>query len=96
MDGHLQVVAVTRQMFVHGIVEHLAHAMVQGALVGAANIHAGLLANGLQPFELAQLGGVIIAIGNPLRRPVFFFRRFSKARHNDGAIPGKIECGNDC
>ena len=34
---------------VHGVVEHLGHEMVQRPLVGAADIHAGALADGLEP-----------------------------------------------
>ena len=53
MDRHLDVVAMPGEMFVHGIVQHFAHAMMQRALVRAADIHAGLFADRLQPFELA-------------------------------------------
>ncbi len=40
---------------VHGVVEHLGHEMVQGALVGAADIHAGALADGLEPLQHLDL-----------------------------------------
>ncbi len=55
VNGHLNFVAVPRQMLVHRIVQDLAHAMVQRPLVRAADIHAGLLADGLQPLQFAQL-----------------------------------------
>ena len=96
VNRHLNVVAMPREMFIHGIVQHLAHAMMQRALVRAADIHAGFLAHGLQALELGQLGSVVIAIGNPVRRHIFFFRRIRNIRHNYGAIPVKIRCGNEC
>ena len=95
MNRHLDAVAVAGEMFVHGIIQHLAHAMMQRALVRAANIHPGLFADGLESLELAQLGCAIIAIGNPVRRHVFFFRRIRNTRHNFGAFSGEIRCGNE-
>jgi hypothetical protein len=50
---------MAREMFVDRVVEHLGNAVVQGALIGAADIHAGLLADGLETFELAELVGVV-------------------------------------
>ena len=55
MNGHLDAVAISRQMFVHGVVEHLGDAMMQRPLVGAADVHAGLLADRFKAFQLAQL-----------------------------------------
>src|SRR5258708_1736749 len=95
MDRHINMVAVTSEMFVHGIVQHLAHAMMQRALVRAADIHAGLFADRFESLELGQLGGVVIAIGNLVRRRDFFFRRISNTRHNFSAIPGQMWCGNE-
>jgi hypothetical protein len=54
MDRHLDFIAMTRQMFVHGIVQDLAHAMMQGTFVGAPDVHARLLPHCFQPLELAQ------------------------------------------
>ena len=54
MDRHFNVVAMAGEMFVHGIVQNFRDAMVQRALVRPADIHAGLLAHGLQPLKLAQ------------------------------------------
>ena len=73
MNGHLDVVAVAGKMLIHGIVQYLAHAMMQRALIRAADIHPGLLADGLETLELAQLGSVVIAIGNLVWRHIFFF-----------------------
>ncbi len=74
MDRHLDVVAVPREMFVHGIVQHFLDAMMQRAFVRAADIHAGLFADGLQSLQLGQLGSVVIAIGNPVRPTRFFLQ----------------------
>ena len=53
---------VAGHRLVHRIVEHLGDEMVQRALVGAADIHAGPAAHRLQPFQdLDVLGGVAVA-----------------------------------
>ena len=46
---------------VHGVVEHLGHEVVEGALVGAADVHAGALADGLEPLEHLDLRRAVIA-----------------------------------
>ena len=55
MNCHFDAIALACQMFIHGIVQHLAHAMMQRAFICAANIHAGLFAHGLQSLKLGQL-----------------------------------------
>ena len=45
------VVAVARQGFVDGVVDHFPHQVVQAAAVGAADVHGRAFANGRQPFE---------------------------------------------
>jgi hypothetical protein len=45
---------MTGEVFVNGIVEHLGNAMMEGALVRAADIHARLFANGFETFKLAE------------------------------------------
>ena len=60
VDGDLDAVAVAGEVFVDGVVEDLGHAVVEGAFIGAADIHAGLFADGLEALEFAQLGGVVI------------------------------------
>jgi hypothetical protein len=84
-----------RQMFVHGIVQNFRDAMMQRALVRAADIHAGFFADRLQTLQLAQLGSVVIAVGNPVRRRDFFLRWIRNTRHNFCAIPDKFGCGNE-
>ena len=78
VDRHLDLVAVAGEMFVHGIIQHFAHAMMQRALVRAADIHAGLLAHGLEPFEFAELRRVVNALRILVWRSVFFFRSESE------------------
>src|SRR3546814_14584640 len=53
------------QRLVYGIVADLEHHMVQaGAVVGVADIHAGPLAHGIQPFQdLDTVGAIGIAVG---------------------------------
>jgi hypothetical protein len=63
VDGDLDLGAVAREMFVDGVVEDLGNAVVQGAFVGAADIHAGLLADRLQALQLAQFIGVVVGGG---------------------------------
>jgi len=42
---------VTGHRLVHGIVQDLGGEMVERGLIGAADIHAGAAAHGLQPLE---------------------------------------------
>ena len=48
---------------VHGVVQDLGHQVVHGPLVGAADIHAGAAADGLQPLEDLDVLGAIIGGG---------------------------------
>ena len=48
MDRHIDVGAVACQKFIDRVVKNLAHAVVEGPLVGAADIHARLFANSLE------------------------------------------------
>ena len=56
---HLDAGGVAGDGLVHGIVEDFRDQVVQRTLVGAADIHAGALADGFQPFEHLDGGGVI-------------------------------------
>ena len=52
---------MARHRFVHGIVEDFGRQMMQGVDVGAADIHAGPAADGLEPFQdLDVLGGIAL------------------------------------
>ena len=55
------LIAMTGQMFVHGIVQHFADAMMQRAFVRAADIHAGFFADGFETFKFSELRRAIIA-----------------------------------
>ena len=55
----LDAAGVAGHRLVHGVVEHLGDQVVQRALVGAADIHAGPAAHRLQPLQdLDVLGGI--------------------------------------
>ena len=73
VDIDFDLVAMTGQMFVHGIVQNLAHAMMQRALIRAADIHAGFFADSFETFKFSKLRRAVIAFdcacGN-----IFFFR----------------------
>jgi hypothetical protein len=51
LQRHLDAVGMAGHRLVHGVVEHFGRQMVQGVLVGAANIHAGPAPHGLQPLQ---------------------------------------------
>lgn len=59
VNGDKDVFAVAGQEFVDGVVHNFKDAVVEAALIGEADIHAGAFAHGLEAFELADLGGVI-------------------------------------
>ena len=60
MDGNQDVVAVTGKGFVDGVVDDFKDHVVQAGAVGrVANVHAGTLAHGFQPFELLDAGFVV-------------------------------------
>jgi len=45
---------------VQRVVENLGHEVVQRPFIGADDLHAGALADGLQPFEHLDRGGIIV------------------------------------
>ena len=57
---HFDPIGVARDGLVHRVVEDLGDKVVQGAFVGAADIHAGAFADGFEPFEHLDGGGVVI------------------------------------
>ena len=59
VDVDLDAGAEVGEVFVDGVVEDLGDAVMEGAFVGAADIHAGLLADGLKTFEFAEFGSVV-------------------------------------
>ena len=59
VDGDLDAAAIAGEVLVDGVVENLENAVVEAALVGVADIHAGALADGLKTFEFVDLGGIV-------------------------------------
>ena len=59
MDGDLDAVAVAGEVLVDGVVKDLEDAMVEAALIGGADVHAGALADAGEAFELVDLRGVV-------------------------------------
>ena len=62
VDGHVDLRARTGQMLVDGVIQHLENAVVQTPFVRRPDVHARPLADTRQPFELVDLGGVILLI----------------------------------
>ena len=65
MQFHLDAIGMAGHGLVHRVVEHLCHKVVQGALIGAADIHARALAHRLEPFENLDRRGIIGGGGAP-------------------------------
>ena len=63
-DFDLDVVAVAGQCFVDGVVHDLVDQMVQAALAGGADIHAGTLADSFQTLQDLNFAGVILVVGS--------------------------------
>jgi hypothetical protein len=59
MDGDLDAGTVAGEVLVHGIVENLGNTVVKRALIRAADVHAGLLADGFEALELAELRRIV-------------------------------------
>ncbi len=62
---HLDAVGMSLHRLVHGVVQHLGEEMVQRLLVGAADIHAGAPAHGLQALQHLDIGGRIGVFRRP-------------------------------
>ena len=58
------VVTVTSQCLVDGVVHDLVDQMMQAPLAGIADIHAGALAHGLQTLQDLDLAGTILVVGS--------------------------------
>ena len=56
------LVRVAGQRLVDGVVDDLPHQVVQAALAGGADVHAGALADRLEPLEDLDRGGVVLAL----------------------------------
>ena len=58
MNRDIDPAAIAGQMFVDRIIENLENAVVQTALIGVADIHAGAFPDGFQTLEWPSFGGV--------------------------------------
>jgi hypothetical protein len=54
VDGHVDGGAVAGEVFVDRVVEHFGDAVVEGAFIGAADVHARLFPDSLKAFEFSQ------------------------------------------
>ena len=59
---HLDPGRVPRHRLIHGVVDHFGEEVMQGLLVGAADVHARTAAHGLEPLQHLDVGGCI-AVG---------------------------------
>jgi hypothetical protein len=60
MNGDVNIVAVSGQSFVNGVIHHLKHHVMQaGAIIGITDIHPRALSNGVKPFENLDIFGAI-------------------------------------
>ena len=70
-DLHLR--AVAGQRLINGIIYNLIYAVVQAVDIGGADIHAGPLANGLQPFQHLYLVFIVMRVDMGCHRAHAFF-----------------------
>src|SRR5215213_10130073 len=83
VNGNLDAGALTCQMFIDRIVEHLRNTMVQRPFIGASDVHSGLLPDGLQSLQLSEHRGVIgFALSGGLKGS-FVFHQFRCFRHTN-------------
>ncbi len=63
LQRHLDAAGMARHGFVHAVVEHFGGEVVEGAFIGAADVHAGAPADGFEPLQHFDMAGIIIAGG---------------------------------
>jgi hypothetical protein len=62
VDDDVDVRAVAGQRLVDRVVDHLVHQVMQaGAVIGVADVHAGALADALEPLQHADVGLGVVA-----------------------------------
>ena len=59
MDDHFDPHAVSGQVLVDRIVEHLRNTVVERSLVGTTDVHAGFFPDSFQPLQCANLGAIV-------------------------------------
>jgi hypothetical protein len=62
LELDLDPVGVTRERLVHRVVDHFCEEVMQRLLVGAADIHAGAAAHGLEPLQHLDVLGAVAAV----------------------------------
>src|SRR4029077_17307600 len=67
VNGHVDLIAMSRQCLVYRIVDNLVHEVVQAGGTRGADVHRGPLANGLEAFEHLDLVRPVVAAGLALR-----------------------------
>ena len=60
MEFDFDAICMAGHRLIHGVVQNLSHQVVQGPLIGAADIHAGPLAHRLETLQHLNRGGIII------------------------------------
>ena len=68
LQRDLDEIGMAGHRFVHGVVDDLGGQVVQGVVVGAADIHAGAPPDGLQPLQHLDVLGGIVGARADLRR----------------------------
>ena len=63
VDDDVDGPAMTGQVFIDGIVQHLKDAVMQTAFIGVANVHPGPLPHGLETLKFVNLFGTIGLVG---------------------------------
>ncbi len=59
---HINPGGMARHGLVHGVVHDFGKEMVEGLFIGAADIHAGAAAHGLQPLQHLNVGGGVLLL----------------------------------
>ena len=93
-DRHVDEVVVPGERLVDGVVDDLVHEMVEAALTGRADVHAGALAHRLEAFEHLDGVGPVIVLDLVCGRRVLLGKLFGNAvggigRHRFRALPGR-------
>ena len=84
LDGDDDIRAVAGQRLVHGVVHNFIYAMMQSAVIGRADIHAGTAAHSLQPLQHLNIACAVMALRMiRILSCVHFFRHFD--------LPGKMK-----
>ena len=63
MDADVDLVAVTYQSLIDGVIHNLVDQVVQPSLGGVANIHSGSFSHRLEAFENFNIIGFIVGLG---------------------------------